>query len=278
MNGLITKPDLTTACDFGSQMLEYASLLGISKKTNTTPFIIQESMTIGKGYPMNDAFDHRPTVYSLENLKNISFEKLNINPKEENIDYDLFKLDSTKNYIYYDLIGSFKYFHDIKDKIINLYRFKEEIVKFCQEYIKTIRNENDILVSIHFRRGDYLTESSLNLSLEYYKHAVIHMERLYPDKNIKYLIFSNDLPWVKENFNTQKNIYVENLNRFQDMCLMTMCDSNIIANSTFSWWGAYLNLHENKKVICPSKYVNDDRFNYINKNYYPNDWISLDIL
>jgi hypothetical protein len=104
------------------------------------------------------------------------------------------------------------------------------------------------------------------------------MERLYPDKNIKYLIFSNDLPWVKENFNTKKNIYVENLNRFQDMCLMTMCDSNIIANSTFSWWGAYLNLHENKKVIFPSKYVNDDRFNYINKNYYPNDWIPLNIL
>ena len=134
------------------------------------------------------------------------------------------------------------------------------------------------MVSIHFRRGDYLTESSLNLSLEYYKHAVSHMETLYPNKNIKYLIFSNDLQWVKENFNTKNNVYVENLNRFQDMCLMTLCNSNIIANSTFSWWGAYLNSTPNKKVICPSNYVNDARFNYINKNYYPTEWISIDTL
>jgi len=278
MNGLITKPDLTIACDFGSQMLEYASMLGISEKTNTTPFIIKESMTMGKGYSLVDAFNHQPLVYSLDDLKNIPFEKLNVNPKEENIDYSLFKLDSSKNYIYYDVIGSFKYFNEIKHKILNLYKFKEEIVNFCQNYIKNIRSKNEILVSIHFRRGDYLTESSLNLSLEYYKHAVSHMETLYPNKNIKYLIFSNDLQWVKENFNTKNNVYVENLNRFQDMCLMTLCNSNIIANSTFSWWGAYLNSTPNKKVICPSNYVNDARFNYINKNYYPTEWISIDTL
>jgi len=67
-----------------------------------------------------------------------------------------------------------------------------------------------------------------------------------------------------------------NLDRFKDMCLMTLCDHNIIANSTFSWWGAYLNQNPDKRVICPYNYLNHPSLNnIINGNYFPKEWISI---
>jgi hypothetical protein len=59
------------------------------------------------------------------------------------------------------------------------------------------------------------------------------------------------------------------------MCLMTICDHNIIANSSFHWWGAYLNKNSNNKVICPHNYLNDKRFDYINGNWFPKEWNAI---
>ena len=62
-----------------------------------------------------------------------------------------------------------------------------------------------------------------------------------------------------------------------DMYLMTLCDGNIIANSTFSFWGAFLNRHENKKVVCPHDFIGENvkEYLYINGNYYPESWIAI---
>ena len=82
--------------------------------------------------------------------------------------------------------------------------------------------------------------------------------------------------WVKENFKLSNCVYVEGLDRFKDMCLMTLCDHNIIANSTFSWWGAYLNQNLNKKIICPYNYLNYIPLNdIINGKYFPKEWIPI---
>jgi len=100
-------------------------------------------------------------------------------------------------------------------------------------------------------------------------------------ENFKILVFSNDISWCKDNIFGDKIYYSENNSNHVDMCMMTMCDHNIIANSGFSFWGAYLNKNENKIVICPTRYV-DDRapsyYQFINYNWYPKEWISLDII
>lgn len=276
---LITNLTLINSADFGSQMSQYASFYSIGKQTGLTPCFIKEVM-YGKTYQyaLSESFNHIPEIYSLQELKNNSFYSFDIIvPHDKIIDDRVFSLPNNKNYHINGDVGLFKYFDDIKSDILNIYTFKNEIQEFCLNYLNNIKiKQNEILISIHFRRGDYLTCSSLNLSLNYYYEASNTIQNLLPNKNIKYLIFSDGIDWVKENFKLNNCVYVEGLTRYQDMCLMSMCDHNIIANSSFSWWGAYLNNKQNKIVICPYKYGGDGGDGrIINGNYFPKTWIPL---
>ena len=117
--------------------------------------------------------------------------------------------------------------------------------------------------------------SSLNLTLDYYNEAIsIFLER-YP--YFKVLIFSDDIEWCKQYIVGENVFYSENNSNYVDMCMMTLCDHNIIANSTFSWWGAYLNQNTDKIVVCPQDYIgpSDQANQFMNKNYYPKEWIAL---
>ena len=94
--------------------------------------------------------------------------------------------------------------------------------------------------------------------------------------NCKFIFFSNDMEWVKRNYNIENAIYVnstlfDNYQDWYDMYLMSMCKHNIIANSTFSWWGAWLNSNKEKIVIAPNKWVNLCDY----KDIYPDDWIKM---
>jgi hypothetical protein len=275
----ITNVNLSSGCDFGSQMSQFASIIAIGEKTGHQPIIIKEYMDGRWPVSLDKPFKKQPLPLSLNDIQNITlYEIKNQVNYSQPIDERLFALDSNLDYSINDDIGSFRYFHNIKDKIVDFYTFKDEIKNFCLDYISSIKQENETLVSIHFRRGDYLQVSSLNLSLNYYYEALKIIKTLLPDQTIKYLIFSNGMDWVKENFKLDNCVYVENLTRYQDMCLMSLCDHNIIANSSFSWWGAYLNLNLNKKVICPYNYLNHPTLNnIINGKYFPSEWISLNV-
>ena len=276
---VITNLTLMNSADFGSQMSQYASFFSIGKRTGLVPCFIKETLH-GRVflYALSEPFDHVPAVYSMDELKDNRFYSFDIVvPQDKITDERVFSLVNDKNYQINGDLSLFKYFDDIKPDILNLYTFKKEIKNFCLNYLNNVKTSQDeVLVSIHFRRGDYLTCSSLNLSLNYYYEAVNTIQNLLPNKNIKYLIFSNGMDWVKENFKLNNCVYVEGLTRYQDMCLMSMCDHNIIVNSSFSWWGAYLNNKENKIVICPHKYGGDGGDGRIlNGNYFPKEWISL---
>lgn len=281
--GFITKLNLTTECYFGSQMSQYASMVGISKKVGLEPIMIREYLQTGFGYFLDKPFIHKPKVMSVADLNDLIFKKLSAD--DIKIDNYESRLNANGNYIVDDDMGMFHYFDSIKDEILNMYSFNEEILSFSTEYLNSIKTHDDeILVSICFRRGDYLTQSSLNLSLNYYYDAISLLETLIPNQKIKFLVFSgaaygdNGMAWVKENFKTDKDCcYIENLDMYRQMCIMTLCDHMIIANSSFPWWAAYLNKNKNKNVICPFKYVNDSRFNHlINGKYFPKDWISIE--
>ncbi len=136
-------------------------------------------------------------------------------------------------------------------------------------------------VAIHVRRGDYATLESANkfhglLTLDYYKRAIKYLEARH--HNLTYFIFSDDLNWCKLNFDFVSNAnYIESnkmdLTPHEELLLISKCNHAIIANSSFSWWGAWLNSHSNKLVIAPNQWFNSNNKQPL--NLLPNNWIKL---
>lgn len=152
------------------------------------------------------------------------------------------------------------YFREISDQIKRdiKWEFYPENLKRIQEYETEICESES--VSIHVRRGDYLNNTRMygNIcTLQYYRMA---MEKIMGEKeNIRFFVFSDDIAWAKENLSEKNVVFVEGGSEddgYQDMYLMSLCKSNIIANSSFSWWAAYLNNNPQKTVITPEKWIN----------------------
>jgi 5'(3')-deoxyribonucleotidase len=95
-------------------------------------------------------------------------------------------------------------------------------------------------------------------------------------KNSIFLIFSDDIEWCKENFPniSDKFIFIEGNKDYEDLYIMSKCKNNIISNSTFSWWGAWLNQNENKKVVAPLKWFGSS-INHNTKDLYCDGWIKI---
>lgn len=133
-------------------------------------------------------------------------------------------------------------------------------------------------VSLHVRRGDYVSDETTNsvhgtCSKEYYSMALELITKQIDHADL--YIFSDDMNWCKENLSFQLPVtFIDhNLGKqsFEDMRLMSMCKHNIIANSSFSWWGAWLNSNPDKKVITPKNWFRDKRA----PDIYPADWITI---
>lgn len=136
-------------------------------------------------------------------------------------------------------------------------------------------------VSVHIRRGDYLLPQNNAvhglLPLSYYREAIQYLEAKID--NPVFYVFSDDPEWVKVNLHAEVDIHYvtgnENDRSFVDMQLMSSCKHNIIANSSFSWWGAWLNNHTNKIVVAPKKWFADPVKNALHKNLVPQEWIKF---
>ena len=152
---------------------------------------------------------------------------------------------------------------------------KEE--KLCKLSKKIIGMGNT--VSLHIRRGDYLKRDNQKCygnicTDDYYKNAIKYINNHVKDP--VFYFFSNDIKWVKEKYGHLNAIYVsedmfDNYADWYDMFLMSCCKHNIIANSTFSWWGAWLNSNQNKIVIAPSKWTNNCDY----RDICPKVWIKI---
>lgn len=123
-------------------------------------------------------------------------------------------------------------------------------------------------VSLHIRRGDYISNATTNTihgtcNLDYYKRAVEYIKK--NSVSPIFFIFSDDIDWVKDNLHlNEKHYYIDWNNadtNYEDMRLMSLCKHNVIANSSFSWWGAWLNNNPKKIVIAPQKWFNDSKLN-----------------
>lgn len=180
---------------------------------------------------------------------------------------DFFSIDNCYIEGYFQ---SEKYFMEIKHKIIKAFSFPS-IDDNNKNILMKIRNSNS--VSIHIRRGDYLKQRSVfkTCDVSYYQKAISYIK----SNSISpyFFVFSNDIEWCKKNIEEKNICYVDNnngINSFRDMQLMSECKHNIIANSTFSWWGAWLNKNKDKIVCAPSSW-----FVGMHDNPVPEDWIRI---
>ncbi|MDR0428165.1 MAG: alpha-1,2-fucosyltransferase, partial [Dysgonamonadaceae bacterium] len=144
-----------------------------------------------------------------------------------------------------------------------------------KELYDIIKEENSI--SIHIRRGDYLSSSNINYvgnicNITYYIEAIKKIEQMV--ENPVFFIFSNDIKWAQENLQLANVHYIDwnkKEDSWQDMFLMSKCKHNIIANSTFSWWRAWLNQYVEKIIISPDLFYNGEKAT----DLIPESWIKI---
>lgn len=249
----------------GNILFLIASTYGIANKNNMIVKIKSLEIFYKKWKDI-----YRGTIF-----RNIDTEKLDIIKKV----YEIRKHRNTYNSDYFKvtdgscLVGyfqSYKYFNDYKDVIYNLFSIDDVTKEYIENKYRNILENKT--TSIHIRRGDFCNLNCV-LDMKYYHNAIEKFE-----KDMIYLIFSDDINWCKENFKINNAIYVENEHDYIDLYIMSMCKNNIIANSTFSWWGAYLNKNEKKMVIYPVNFFENyelkDKKKVMN-DFFPKEWIGI---
>jgi hypothetical protein len=166
-----------------------------------------------------------------------------------------------------------KYFKETREILLEQFQKSGKNADSTEVFSKQI-GETTPNCSLHVRRGDYVNNSKNHTihgvcDLDYYKRAVEFV--LSKEKQTTFFIFSDDIPWAKENLKIENAVYIDHkCTPHEDIYLMSFCQNNITANSSFSWWGAWLNKNKKKIVISPKQW-------YVSKetNIICNDWIKL---
>ncbi|OQW68044.1 MAG: alpha-1,2-fucosyltransferase [Proteobacteria bacterium ST_bin12] len=281
----------------GNQMFQYAAALALSNKLRCT---LKVDIRDFSGYKLHQGFE-------LDRLFNICAKPALNKDVTEVIGWQqsafarrLFrkphlKYARHKNYIvepHFSYWGGFnqikgnsyidgywqseRYFSEFADKVRSEFNFKLPLSKKNSEIAAHIAQVN--AVSLHVRRGDYVTNAKNAhigvCSLDYYKAAISHINIKL--NNPVFFIFSDDMDWVKANLAlAEKSVYVDHnsgAESYNDMRLMSLCKHHIIANSSFSWWGAWLNSNSEKIVIAPKKWFAGD---IETNDLIPQSWVQL---
>jgi hypothetical protein len=256
-----------------NQMFQYASLKGIAANVGAEIIIpyYKDAVDDGIGNKLRtelfDCFKMSEMKIGLLNNGNSPV----VQERFFHFDEELFNLCPD----HVSLQGFFqseKYFKHIEQQIREDFQFHDEILEPCLEMIESVENP----IAIHIRRTDYLknSENHHNLSLEYYKNALSHFDE---DRNV--IVFSDDPEWCQEQelFAPDRFMVSENTDNTIDLCLMTLCSDFIIANSSYSWWGAWLAKNPNKKVIAPLQWFGSTGYtkDHDTKDLIPNDWTRI---
>ena len=250
----------------GNQMFQYAALKALSLKTGYEMFLPNHTSIKPDG--CFDMTNNKWIEYKLDLLDCFDLfcpilDNTLLNQyQEHSFEFEPFTISNNTSIEGY--FQSYKYFDEFKQEIIKDFTFKSNILNHCQNIILSYQNP----IAIHIRRGDYVNHPGFwNITPEYIQEALGY----FTDKEYTFLVFSDDIEWCKQIF-PEGVIFIEGNNQFEDLCLMSICEHNIISNSSYSWWGAYLNKNEDKKIIAPknwfipAKPLND---------LYPKNWIII---
>jgi hypothetical protein len=294
----ITLKDMGSSGGLCSQLQIFAGLSAVAK-ANGMKIAFSEKMLAGETtrYPhTQEIIQTKIRIFDLLELEyEIKPEEFFNNFKDKHInfhtttyDHTLFELDQSYNY---NLVGRFDlytyWYNDIGDKVSS-WEYKHDLQvganKRMEEIKKKFANDKPV-VSIHIRRGDYLLPgfSFCELDADYYTKAIV--DHFLPVEDFNFLVFSNDIEFAKELFEGGNIHFVEpergdkvcTDSEKEDLALMSLCDHFIIANSSYSWWGAFLSKSLNKKVICPTNWLlANHQSSWMNGNYFPPTWINID--
>lgn len=174
------------------------------------------------------------------------------------------------NFFVSGFFQSEKYFHKYRTDIIKLFEIDESVKNTLREKYSFVDNVKS--TSIHVRRGDYINLPNFHptLSVEYYYEAI----EQFRDCTDMFIIFSDDIDWCKNTFIGDNFFFVENEKDYLEIILMSMCNNNIIANSSFSWWGAWLNDNTSKKIIGPNIWFGPS-ITHNTDDIIPHSWMKL---
>lgn len=255
--------------ELGNQMFQYAALYSLGKKTDTKCVIPScFLMDTDSKRPGGRSDVNEIELYTA--FKNLTLEKMH--PKEivSKIP-ELVQFDESQNFTYNKNLFSVKppmnvngyfqspqYFDDFSEDIRKEFVFedslKSRMTQKLQSYKKNFNASK--ICAVHFRRSDYSGKSHYHTNLEwetYYLPALRAISNRFSD--ISFLVFSDDIPWCKQNL-PDLFMYSDCTDQYEDLCLMSLCDAHIIANSSFSWWGSYLANREH--VVAPYRWFAEE--------------------
>ena len=252
---------------------------------NLSPFKVQENLL--KNDPISMDMHHlsidkkhwQGTIKNyLLGLKRYNWQLI----REKNLEYDA-SIEVIKKHSYLDgFWQSENYFKDVREEILQEFQLKA-----------LLKNENALIskkmsevvsVSLHIRRvhgvelpGQHHHKIHGGLDFAYYQKAIDIIAAQHP--NLELFVFSDDIEWAKENFKSRFPVEFMSQNddahNYLDLVLMSHCKHQIIANSTFSWWAAWLNQNPEKIVIAPKMWFVDQEMNAQTKDLIPSDWLRI---
>lgn len=272
----ITFKTIGESGNLGSQLQQYASLCAVARENNKTIIFPESSISLGYKFKFAELVDI-PIITAPDDFF-ISFE--DIRPDDRLlVDSAIYQLNSNKNYNIVNRFDSFKYWHPKHTQLVLDWQWNNLYHQTAKRLYKQINIPGKQTVAVHVRRGDYLLpqhDHFCKLDNNYYGQA---LQYFFSDiDQYQFVIFSNDISWCKNNLIEDSDIvyFVEPNIDYVDLILMSLCDHIIAANSSYSWWAAYKNQNNNKKIICPTNYLKRySPWSHINGNYYPKSWINI---
>tara|TARA_R110000868_G_scaffold350492_1_gene611689 strand:- start:1544 stop:2395 length:852 start_codon:yes stop_codon:yes gene_type:complete len=266
----------------GNQMFQYAALRGIAANRNFEWKIPPPSYNHNSNYGLFDCFEM--SSVSSDNLGFVPYS--DIEEGTHAFDEQIYNNCSDNS----NLLGFFqteKYFKNIENDIRKDFAFISDYLNPCKEIIEQFEIKP---IFLHIRRGDAVGREEYHPihPLSYYEESLKEF-----DDNIPVFVFTDDLVWCKNQklFESDKFIFNDNLEKFSystidglgknqnslipyvDLCLMTLCSGAIIANSSLSWWGSWLQENKNKKIISPMPWFGPSLSHLDTNDIVPESWM-----
>ena len=223
--------------------------------------MFQIATTIGHAEKMGEAYKFPIWEHQLDYTLNDCWAKvLPSNPVYEEPHYHYAPIPEKKNLDLHGYFQSYRYFNFCEDLI------RKKLTPTDQEYFPTLPD----ICGIHVRRTDYLkfADHHTNLGMGYYEQAMNEVGSRH------YMVFSDDPAWCKEAFSGFPNVDVsEEADALTDFSMMISCENQIIANSSFSWWAAWLNPNSDKVVVAPKNWFGPSLKCHDTKDLIPPEWV-----